>query len=233
MMTAYTAFVDISQYSKAWALWKLYDYVRLSLIGISFIVILQLYHAMLQTSRKGDRKRHPLYHLLCKITPYSIILSLSRFGATSYKWIYQGSLEEFPNDATGMHIFWLYVSIILMPFGGVGCLVAFVNVTTGAQRSLIQMLHLECIFNLPAPPTEWAEEHGNNHCEFSEESETPRHSQQQNREMRQSTRREEHDRLADMDEHDLANAMLHFKKELTARSMSENEVRTGDSITNL
>jgi hypothetical protein len=231
MIVSHTTFIDITRKSEARPLWRLYGYVRLSLIGLCFIFLLHLYYVMLQTSAKGDRKRHPLYHLLRKITPYPIIQSISRFGASSYSWIYGTS--AFSTNAEGWQIFWTYVNIILMPSVGIWCLITFIHVTTGAKRSLIQMLHLECIFTLSPPPAKWAEEHEKNDRKLNIESETPRDWLQQKRKMRQSTCQKEHDRLIDMDEHDLATEVAQFRKELSVSSMSENEVTPGDSITDL
>jgi hypothetical protein len=77
MTATHTVFVDISRYPEAWTVYRIYDYIRLALIGFSAIIILCLYYVMLRTSVPGERKRHPLYHLLRKVVFYPIIMAIS------------------------------------------------------------------------------------------------------------------------------------------------------------
>ena len=167
---------------------------------------------------KVERFRIPLFHLLKKIAPYTIILAVVRFGGTSYQWIYQMSPARIPANADDWQIFWLYVFVLLMPAASLGLLVAFVHVTAGAKRSLIQMLHLECIFTLPDAPASWAE---NNNIDLRFDGEAT---------MRPTTVREEHDRLITMDEDALAAAIASGAREsresrANAGRMSEQEER--------
>ena len=131
---------------------------RVALVVLSGICLLRLCQLMLNTSIKGQRSKSPLFHLLKKIAPYTIILAVVRFGASSYHWIYGEHPTKILANADGMQIFWLYVFVLLTPASSIGLMVVFMNVTAGAKRSLIQMLQLECIFTLPDAPDSWAEE---------------------------------------------------------------------------
>jgi hypothetical protein len=115
-----------------------------------------------------------------------------------------------------MQIFWMYVFVLLMPAASLGLMIVFVNVTAGEKRSLIQMLHLECIFTLPDAPASRAEEgenKDNDHRLDGESTIIPTMAQ------------EEHDRLVTMDEHDLAAAVASHTIEsgIDAGHMSEKE----------
>ena len=92
-------------------------------------------------------------------------------------------------------------------------MVVFMNVTAGAKRSLIQMLHLECIFTLPDAPASWAE---NNNIGLRIDGEST---------MRPTTVQEENDRLTIMDEDALATEVVSHTRESTnnAGRMSEQE----------
>lgn len=189
-----------------------YDMIRLALIVLSTAVMLRLYYVMLQTSAKGQRAHHPLYHLLKKIVAYPILLSVARFGATTYKQIYNSGPEKFPENAGTMQTFWLYAYVLLIAIVGLGFLIIFVSVTAGAKRALIQMLRLECIFTLPPEiATAWAPD-----CGSARESSVSRVEMSvSDRPQLQSVRltrtaEEERQRLVDMDEHDLAVEMIRF-----------------------
>jgi hypothetical protein len=114
---------------------------------------------------------------------------------------------------------------------GLGCLITFTHVTAGAWRSLIQMLHLECIFTLPPPPAAWAQ--GRLSAMFEDqkresELQVPqKESEHPHWRVRSSfTVQEDHDRLLQMDEYDLADAVTFFTRDLKknhTKAMSENE----------
>jgi hypothetical protein len=103
-----------------------------------------------------------------------------------------------------MQIFWLYVFVLLTPAASLGLLIAFINTTAGAMRSLVQMLHLECIFTLPDAPASWAEEGENKDNDHRLDGEST---------VRPTMAQEEHDRLVTMDEHDLAAAVASHTRE--------------------
>ena len=186
---------------------------RVVLIALSGICLLRLCQVMLWTSVKGERFRSPLFHLLKKIAPYTIILVVVRIGSSAYHWIYRASPALIPANADGWQIFWLYVFVLLTPAASLGLLVAFVHVTAGAKRSLIQMLHLECMFTLPDAPASWAE---NNNIGLRFDGEST---------MRPTKVQEEHDRLITMDEDALATAVASDTRESrgNAGRMSELE----------
>ena len=200
-----------------------YNVIRLVLIVLSGICLLRLYQVMMQTSIKGERFRSPLFHLLKKIAPYVIILVAVRFGGSTYPWIYKEEIYKITANADGWQIFWMYVFILLLPLTGFGFLIAFIYVTAGAKRSLIQMLHLECIFTLPDAPASWA---ADNNIDLRLDGEST---------MRPTTVQEEHDRLITMDEHDLAAAVASHsdtrerESSSNARRMSEQEEGGGGS----
>ena len=156
MIKCHEVFLDITRFSEYWPYWKVYDFVRLLLLALSALIMFRLYYVMRQTSIPSERTRSPLYHLLHRILPYPIILAVSRLGGTTYKQVYGEGISRITESARGWQVFWAYVFVLLMPLCGAGCLLAFVNVTAGAGRSLIQMLHLECIFTLPDAPVAWA-----------------------------------------------------------------------------
>ena len=189
------------------------DYLvgRVVLIVLSGICLLRLYQVMLRTSQvlKVKRFKIPLFHLLKRIAPYTIILVVVRFGSSAYHWIYKKSPPQIPANADGWQIFWLYVFVLTLPAASVGLLVAFVNVTAGAKRSLIQMLHLECIFTLPDAPASWSE---NNNIGLRLDGEST---------MRPTTVQEEHDRLITMDEDALASAVVSDIRESRMSEMEE------------
>ena len=85
MWKAYFGFFDVKVMSEYWGYWLWYDRLRIMLIVLSAIAMLRLYYVMLRTSAKGERRKHPLYHLLRKVVPYPMVLCASRFGATTYK----------------------------------------------------------------------------------------------------------------------------------------------------
>jgi len=148
----YKAYLDIgTRFDLYMACWTIYDYVRLTLIGLSATVLSYLYYVMVATSVKGQRNRSPLYHLLWKIVPYPIILSVARLGATTYVQVY-GDIANFPAAANALQTLWLFAFVFLTPIVGIGCYIAFIKVTSDAWRSLIQMLHLDCMFAMPAAP---------------------------------------------------------------------------------
>ena len=134
---------------------SVYDYIRVTFIALSMIVFLRLCYVLFATTAKGQRNRSPLYHLLFKLAPYPITILIVRAGATFYKQIYQENQLDFPENADAARTFWFYVSVILMPSVGVFAFITFINVTAGAWRSLIEMLHLECVFTLPNAPDFW------------------------------------------------------------------------------
>ena len=144
-------------YSDFRHIWIYYRIIRIVLIVLSSVCLLYLYQVMLQTSIKGERFRSPLFHLLKKIAPYVIILMVVRFGGSSYQWIYGETVYRIPANADGWQIFWMYVYVLLLPAASIGLMISFLKVTAGAKRSLIQMLHLECIFTLPPAPVIWAD----------------------------------------------------------------------------
>ena len=192
-----------------------YNIGRIVFIVLSGICLLRLYQIMLRTSQslKVARSRIPLFHLLKKIVPYTIILAVARFGASAYQWIYNtvptGNLTA---NADGWRIFWLYVFVLLTPAASLGFLVSFVRATPGATRSLIEMLHLECIFTLPDAPASWAE---NNNISRRLDGEST---------MRPTTMQEENIRLATMDEGALATAVaIQTRDSCNAGRMSEQE----------
>jgi membrane-bound acyltransferase YfiQ involved in biofilm formation len=53
-----------------------YNVIRIVVIVLSGICLLRLYQVMLRTSSKGERFRSPLFHLLKKIVPYPVILTI-------------------------------------------------------------------------------------------------------------------------------------------------------------
>jgi hypothetical protein len=107
------------------------DIIRLALIVFSGICLLRLYQVMLQTSVKGERFRSPLFHLLKKIVPYTIILIVVRFGAAGYKFIYGQGIYSIPENAAGWQIFWMYVYGLLLPAASLGFMAAFIYATAG------------------------------------------------------------------------------------------------------
>jgi len=161
MNATYDAYTDLTNYHELWIFWKLYDYIRVSLLGFSGIALSILYYMMIKTSKKGERQRSPLYHLLRKIVPYTLFLFVSRFGATSYRQIYHESPSSYPEDAGDSQTFWLYLDFVLTPLVGTAFLITFINVTAGAKRSLMEMLGLECLCTLPPAPAAWDTKDGN------------------------------------------------------------------------
>jgi len=224
-----TAYLDIgTRFDLYMACWAIYDYVRLTLIGLSATVLSYLYYVMVATSVKGQRNRSPLYHLLWKIVPYPIILSVARLGATTYKEVY-GNIILFPADASAWQTLWLFAFVLLMPIVGTGCLVAFIRVTSGARTLLIQMLHLECMFASPDASGEAKEQEQ----ESGRNSAPPRVATARMPQLRQqaqqgclSLAQEEQNLLLQMDEHDLAGAVATYAEIYNGRrgmSMQENE----------
>jgi hypothetical protein len=197
-------------YSDFRYIWGYYRTSRIVLIVLSSVCLLYLYQVMLQTSIKGERFRSPLFHLLRKIAPYVIILMTVRFGGSSYQWIYGETVYRIPANAGGWQIFWMYVYVLLVPAASIGLMISFLKVTAGAKRSLIQMLHLECIFTLPPAPVMWAdqEEAKKSIGEFRLDGES-KSTMRPTMVMAQ----EAHDHLITMDEHDLAAAVASHIRE--------------------
>lgn len=220
VLAIHDAFEDKSR-QEAHALWEIYDQLRLSLIGCSVLVMLRLFHIMLRTSVKGERRRHPLYHLLRKIIIYPMMLTVSRFGAISYNLMYYPNRSTEGSVSNGQ-IFYIFVSVLLMPIFGIGSLITFIHVTAGAGRSIIQMLHLECIFTLPDAPAAWAVKSDDHRLD--RDTEVPRASQLP-REL--STVQEEHDRLTLLDEDELSAEVANCMRD--TRAMSANEDRGAET----
>ena len=204
-IVCHTAWYDVSRAQEHFAYWKYYDLVRIALIVLSVGVLLRLYQVLLRTSIKSERFRSPLFHLLKKIMWYPIILATARLGATSYKHIYNEDIAVIPPTAGGMQIFWMYVFVLLMPLTGIGCLLAFIHVTAGSKKSVIQMLRLECIFTVPDDPVPWLKEgKTKEHNLGTGEIELTTTSTSVNA---------EHERYLSMDEHDLASVVaLHTRE---------------------
>jgi hypothetical protein len=188
---------------------------------------------MMRATTKGERFRSPLFHLLKKIAPYNIILIVVRFGGTTYQFIYGESITKIPASAGGMQIFWLFIYVSLMPAASIGLMIAFLVATAGAKRSLIQMLHLERVFSLPPAPAKWAEGRSSTMFESEIRSSDHRNGSEMSRESRLrriAKAQEEHERLAEMDEHDLATEVSNFTYTDNAMRMSgQEEADPGDS----
>jgi len=138
--------------------WLQYDYMSFSIISLILLCFLRLYYKMMVTSIRRERSRSPLYHLLKRVVPYPVIISISRSGAGVYKQLYRATIISFPLfGATSAQTFWYYYGVVMMPFAGIGTLITFICVQPGAWRSLIQMLHMERILTLPPPPVNWGE----------------------------------------------------------------------------
>jgi len=218
----------------------LYDYIRAAFIGLSIVVISRLYYVLLVTTAIGERKRSPLYHLLRKIVVYPIILTVSRIGASVYKQVYSENIEDFKENSNAAKTFCFFLAVICMPAVGLPALIAFIKVTAGARRSLMQMLHLECFCDLPPPHPSWASEAEDARSENEKDRDndhrldrdrdrdssfawgSPRQSQVQRR--NDLTAEEEFDMFHGMDEHELATAVTYsFKENNSNQPMSEKE----------
>ena len=159
-MIAYLVYKRQYPLEKVFIFVRLYDVIRIGFIVLSMIVLLWLYYILRKTSIKGQRERSPLYHLLRKLIPYPIICLISRAGASVYKEVYSETIESYPGYAIAgfWKTFWFYIAVVFMPAIGLFSLIAFIKVTPGARRSLIQMLHLDGVFTLPVAPAKWAEQ---------------------------------------------------------------------------
>jgi len=175
---SYIAYVNPSRKDEFFVFRTVYDYIRITFIALSMALCVQLYYDLIKRSARGERQRCPLYHLLRKIVPYPLILIIARFGATVYKQVYHEGQDKLPLDAGSMQLFWFWIYIFFVAFVGFPCLVQFVRVTPGAGRSLIQMLHMDCIFKLPEAPAAWVENeiggdagaHTDNHLDLHTQS---------------------------------------------------------------
>ena len=207
------SFYDVSRASEHFDYWRNYDIIRITLIVLSFIVLVRLYQFMLNMSLPGERHKSPLYHLIRKIMWYPIILSVARLGATAYKHIYNEDIATIPANADGWQVFWMYIFVLLMPLNGSGCLIAFLHVTAKSKRSLVQMLHLECIFHVPDEYVpRLNQDHKLGHIETTNQGMHDRYVSMEERYM-------------SMDEHELASVVAKSARasSVAAGGMSENE----------
>jgi len=206
--------------------WLYFDYLTSILISASAMCALRLYYVMIRKSIHGERSRSPLYHLLRRVAIYPVLVSVSRSGDAFYKQIYGTTIDAFPvSGAPGMQIFWYYYSVIMMPFAGIGALLAFMGIQAGAWRSLILMLHMERFFALPPPPAAWAEENEKQLAikRNSQKIEPERDSVVQHSYRQRSllTVKQDNDRLEEMSESDLARAAMHYTRDLASFNLDE------------
>ena len=199
--------------------WLYFDYVIVILILASAMCVLRLYYVMIRKSIHGERSRSPLYHLLRRVAIYPALVSVSRSGAAIYKQVYGTTIIAFPlSGANGMQIFWYYYSVVMMPFAGIGALLAFMEIQAGSWRSLILMLHMKRFFTLPPPPAAWAEEKEkqlaikrNSRNMEPERDSVVQHSYRQRSLL---TVKQDNDRLEEMSESDLARAVMLYTRDL-------------------
>jgi len=130
-----SAYMVVSDHGTAWAA---YDLARLSIAGMTFLVLLMLLHMLYRTTKKENRHLSPLYHLLRKLALYPLGSVLSRLATIPYD-SYGRSLVDFPANAGFVETLVFMLFIILTPALGTFDLLVFVKMQNGVEP-LIEML---------------------------------------------------------------------------------------------
>jgi hypothetical protein len=117
----------------------IYTYGRLVLIGLSVVVVCQMYWSLLfKVTAAKDRARNPMYHLLRKIVFYPLAQSFCQFVVTAYYWEY--SLVDFSGRHGFWQAFWCYVGAITMQLAGVADFLIFLSIQGGAKAELKRLV---------------------------------------------------------------------------------------------
>jgi len=135
LSAATATYMYMADVAKAWAA---YDVVRLSIAGMSFLVLVALLQKLYRTTTPENRHLSPLYHLIRKLALYPLGNILSRLPTIPYDMVYGVSLNDFPREAGAMQKVVLMLFVTLTPSCGIIDLLVFIKMQNGWEP-LVEM----------------------------------------------------------------------------------------------
>ena len=117
-----------------------FNYLRLALIGVSFLFMARMFYLLYQKTLQKERFDSPLYHLCRKLIFYPIVQCVTRLGTTPYDILYHSTFSLFPENAGSLQTFLCYLEVVLAPSAGMGAFFVFLYMQTGAASEFIRML---------------------------------------------------------------------------------------------
>jgi hypothetical protein len=122
------------------SLLTVYNNARLAIIGITLVAMGRLYYKMRQVTHGSDRGVSPLYHLSRRLMFYPIVQIVCRLGATPYEFIYQATIDTYPENAQILQSILLFFAVGLAPTAGLGGFLVFMYMQHAAKDNLKRML---------------------------------------------------------------------------------------------
>jgi len=139
----YEASQSLAGLKKFGDLLVIYNYLRLAIIGLSFIAVSRMWLLLNRVTAEGQRKKSPLYHLLRKLVLYPIVQCVTRLGTTPYDLWYHSTFASYPENGDGFQTFLAYLEVILAPTAGIGAFLVFLVMQPGAKVQLWRMMCLD------------------------------------------------------------------------------------------